>query len=318
MKRLKIILITAMLFFILFGLYLAKNGKKEYSQSEFVLDTACSVTFYGKDAKEAAGRVFDEVRRIEGLMSMYKKDSDISRINRAKAGDKVKVSGDTYKVIKAALEICQRSGGAFDITVAPVTRLWNFTGENPKIPSKEEISKALISVGYENIVLDENNTVIKKNSSLEIDLGGVAKGYAGDRAKEIAKKYNLTGGIIDLGGNIVCFGTNPHSENGRWTVGIQLPFSPSGTYRKTVEVKEGSVVTSGNYQRYFEENGRLYHHIINPYDGYPSEQNYDSVTIVTDSAMTGDCLATAAYVLGEEKGSELAKEYNGKIYYEKN
>ncbi len=317
MKRLRIALILIMICFILFGLYLSKTGKKEYSKSEFLLDTACSVTFYGKDAKEGAEAVFDEIRRIEGLMSMYKPDSDISRINSAQAGEKVKVSTDTYNVIKTALEICEKSGGAFDITVAPVSKLWNFTGENPKVPSQEEIQKALTTVNYENIVLSENNTVTKKNSNTQIDLGGVAKGYAGDCGKKVAQTYNLTGGIIDLGGNIVCFGENPNSNNGKWVVGIQVPFKASGTYKNTIEISSGSVVTSGNYQRYFKQDNKLYHHIIDPKTGYPKEQDYNSVTIVSDNALMADCLATAVYVMGEETGEALAMEYGGKIYYEK-
>ncbi len=318
MKKIKYVLIFGMLCLLVWGIYQTQKSDKEYSKTEFVLDTTCSVTFYGKDAKEAADAVFDEVRRIEKLMSMYLENSDVGRINSAKANEKVKVSPDTYKVIKTALEVSKKSDGAFDITVAPVTELWDFKGENPKIPPEEELKQALEAVGYENIVLEDENIIIKQNSDTKVDLGGSAKGYAGDCALGIAKKYDLTGGIIDLGGNIICFGQNPKSENGKWIVGIQVPFEPAGTYEKTVEIGQGAVVTSGNYQRYFELDGKLFHHIINPETGYPSEQKYDSVTVAAESSLEADCIATAAYVLGEDKGRKLIETYNGKIYYENN
>ena len=249
-------------------------------------------------------------------MSMYNENSDVSRINRAKAYEKIKVSEDTYSVIETALKISEESGGVFDITVAPITKLWNFTAQEPKIPEKQEIEKALLKVGYKNIALGDNFTVLKLKDDTQIDLGGIAKGYAGDKARAVAESFDLDGGIIDLGGNIVCFGENPKRENKKWTVGIQIPFAPNGTYNKTIEITEGAVVTSGNYQRCFEKNGKLYHHIINPVNGYPHNADYDSVTITQESSLKADCLSTAIYIMGE-KGESLAKKYNGEVYFEK-
>lgn len=316
MKKLKYLLIVLMLCLVAGGIYIAGRADNEYTKTEFVLDTTCSVTFYGKDAKAAADAVFDEVRRIESLMSMYKEGSDVSRINIAKEGETVKVSKDTYAVLKTALSVCEKSGGGFDITIAPITALWNFGAENPKVPKKEAIENALLSVDYKNIVLCDNLMVIKLKTETKIDLGGAAKGYAGDCARAVAEQYNLKGGIIDLGGNIICFGENPKSDNGKWVVGIQIPFEPSGTYEKTVEIDEGTVVTSGNYQRYFEKNSTIYHHILNPETGYPKDGEYDSVTVIADSSLVADCLSTAAYVLGEDDGTKLVKSYNGKVYFE--
>lgn len=319
MKRLKYLLTVIMVCLIGLGLYLAfKNQNSGYTKTEFILDTTCSLTFYGKDSKEAADAAFDEIRRIESLMSMYRDDSDVSRINLAKAGEKVSVSPDTYKVIKTALKISRESGGAFDITVAPVTQLWNFSAEKPTVPAKESIEKAHASVGFENIVLGEDYCVTKLKSETQIDLGGAAKGYAGDCAARIAEKYNLTGGIIDLGGNIICFGENPKSEDGRWKVGIQVPFKAAGTYEKVIETGQGAIVTSGNYQRFFEKDGKKYHHIIDPKTGYPKDCDYDSVTVVLKSSLEADCLATAAYVMGRENAEKLIDKYNGEIYFEDN
>lgn len=317
MKKLRYLLMGLFVLLFVFGLWYGKTRQiKEYTKTEYLLDTSCSLTFYGKEAEAAANAVFDRIREIDDMMSLYKETSDVSRINGAAAGETVRVSGDTFKVIETALKICEESGGAFDITIAPVTQLWDFGGENPEVPNEEEIAKALNSVGYQNIVLGKNNTVTKLNGCTQIDLGGAAKGYAGDCAAEVAKKYNLTGGIIDLGGNIFCFGENPKSDDGRWKVGIQIPFSPAGTYDRVVTISEGAAVTSGTYQRYFEAGGEVYHHIIDPETGCPARQDYSSVTVVLNNSLEADCLATAAYVMGREKAEEIVQKFGGEIYFE--
>lgn len=316
MKKLKIVLSVMLSCFIFLGLYLSQTRKKEYSATEFVLDTSCSVTFYGRNAKEAADAVFAELRRLDDLMSLYKSSSEVSKINAARAGEAVSVSKDTYEVLKTALEICEKSGGAFDITLAPVTMLWGFGSKDEKIPEDKELKSAVSKTGYEKISLKDGQTVIKSEDGVKIDLGGAAKGYAGDCARKVAKSYGLTGGIIDLGGNIICFGENPKSDDKKWTIGIQIPFEPSGTYEKTVVLDEGAVVTSGIYQRYFELDEKLYHHIIDPKTGYPARRDYKSVTVVLDNSLKADCLATAAYVLDKESAKTLIEQYKGEIYYE--
>ena len=317
MKKIKYMLIGLLAVLLIFGLWYGKRSKAgEYTKTEYVLDTTCSVTFYGNDAEAAAKAVFSEINRIDALMSMYKKSSDVAKINSAKAGETVTVSEDTYKVIKTALSISEMSGGAFDITVAPVTVLWDFGAEKPSVPMDSEIEEALSKVDYKAIELCDNNTVVKRNDGTMIDLGGAAKGYAGDCAVKAAEKYSLIGGIIDLGGNILCFGENPKSDNGKWTVGIQVPFSPAGTYEKVVEISHGAVVTSGTYQRYFDSGGKKYHHIIDPKTGYPANRAYDSVTVVLNNSLEADCLATAAYVMGTDAGKNLAEELGGEIYFE--
>ncbi|MBE7012117.1 MAG: FAD:protein FMN transferase [Ruminococcaceae bacterium] len=315
MKKIRYVLIALMIGCLIFCFWLISNKNNKYEKQEFIMDTTCSITLYGKECEAAGNAIFDEIRRIDSLMNMHDEKSEISRINRAKANEKIKVSNDTYYVLKTALEICRESDGAFDITIAPVTSLWDFKSGKAEIPSEESIKNALLCVGYYNIVLDGNNTVYKLKDESCIDLGAAAKGYAGDKALEVAKKYSLTGGIIDLGGNILCFGENPTGDNGKWKVGIQTPFKQTGTYEKIIEIDNKTVVTSGTYQRYFEKSGKIYHHIIDPETGYPSRQKYNSVTIVADSSLKADCLATAIFVMGE-KGKNLAKKYNGDVYIE--
>ncbi len=315
MKKLKNILILFMIICLFCGLIIVGNNRsKEYKKTEFLMDTGCSVTFYGNESETAAEAVFDEIRRIDRLMDMYDDESDIGRINNAESFEKIKVSEDTYYVLKTALEICSVSNGMFDITIAPLSKLWNFTAQNPQTPSQEQIGNALACVGYENIVLENGDTVYKLNSETKIDLGAAAKGYAGDVAVATAKKFDLTGGIIDLGGNILCFGENPNNKR-IWSVGIQKPFEATGTYDRIVEITEEAVVTSGTYQRYFEKSGVMYHHILNPETGYPKMQDYNSVTVVAKSSLEADCLATAIFVGGKESLS-LYSDYDCEVYFE--
>lgn len=313
MKKLRYLLAAVFILVLLCGLW-KKNDSREFTQTEFLFDTTCSVTFYGKEAEKAAEAVFLRLAQIDELMDMYSEDSDVAKINRAAAFEEVKVSSDTFNVISAAFEISEISKGAFDITIAPLKKLWNFDAKTPHIPSDEEIDAAKAFVGYKNITLDSRKMTVSKNvGEAEIDLGGAAKGYAADEAAKLAKKYDLSGGIIDLGGNILCFGKNPKSENGKWKIGIQKPFAPTGTYERVIETDGGAVVTSGIYQRYFKSDGKIYHHILDPETGKPKTAEYEGVTVEMKSALYADCLATAVYVMGKS-GAAAVREMGGRCY----
>lgn len=294
-----------------------KGTRQEYSKTEFMLDTECSVTVYGnsKKAKSAVEAAFEKISEIESYTSMYIENSDVSKINSAKSNIPINVDNTTFEILKLAAEVAEKSSGAFDITVSPVKELWNFKSA-AAVPSDEEIAKQLKNVGYNQIVLDENfKTVTKLNSDVKIDLGGIAKGYCGDAAKEVLKEYDIECGIVDLGGNITVFGTNPNSEDGKWGIGIQIPFEPTGSFKDVVRVNDLSVVSSGNYERYFEYKGKIYHHILDPCSGYPADNGFNQVTIIHESSALSDALSTACYVLGREKGEELAKSYGAEIYF---
>ena len=291
-----------------------KSGDR-CTEERFIFDTVCSITAYGDGAEEAVSKTFDRLEQIHSATNFYAENSEVSKINSAKAGQEIKLSRDLTEILDAAIKIEKESQGAFDITVATVTELWDFKNEGV-VPEADKISAALKFVGGEKLIFDkENMTVIKTADEVKIDLGGVAKGYAGDVVVESLKACGVSGAIVDLGGNITCFGTNPDNEDGKWRIGIQKPFAPTGEYETVVEVSGGAVVTGGTYQRYFEMNGKKYHHIINPDTGYPTEQSYNSVTIVTETGVYGDCLATACFVLGEESGKALADKYGARVYY---
>lgn len=305
MKKLGWIFAALLFVVMLAGLYFNQYDKRNGTEETvFLFDTICTVKAYGENSKEAVGKAVDRLTEIHKKTDVFSKDSEVTKINSADGGEAIEVSDDVIKIILVALEIEEKSSGAFDISVAPLVDLWDFHGEG-RIPSAEELEKAKGIVDESEILL-VGNRVIKQKSETKIDLGGVAKGYAGDVAIEVMKESGVSGAILDLGGNITFFGTNPESENGSWRVGVQKPFAPTGEYEEIIEKEEGAVVTSGTYQRYFEKDGEKYHHIIDPKTGYPVKHDYSSVTIVSDSALVADCLSTACFVLGEEAGKTLA------------
>jgi len=295
-----------------------KNTSDEFTGKEFLFDTYCTVTVYGKNAEEAVSAVFERVSEIHNATNIFSADSEVSAINSAKKGEKVPVGEDVARILSVAQKVQKASDGAFDVSIAPIVLLWNFGGEG-HVPSNEELEKALTVSGGEMVVFDSDaRTVVKGDDAARIDLGGVAKGYAGDEAISVLKRFEVEGAIVDFGGNILCMGKNPNTETGLWRIGLQTPFAPTGEYNeeKILEIAEGAVVTSGNYQRYFEKNGTKYHHIIDPSTGYPVESDYNSVSVVADSGLVGDCLSTACFVLGREKGEVLAEEFGAEIYFD--
>ncbi len=317
MKNLKYVLSSLVVVALMSGLFIRGiKQNKEITKQEFLFDTLCSITVYSKKDAAAMDKAFETAAEIHHLADFWSDSSDTSKINNAKANEPVKVSPHTINMLTLSQEIFKKSHGAFDVTVAPVSHLWRFDQGNPTPPSDAQIKALLPGIDSNDLVLDtKTNTVTKKKITTQIDLGGIAKGYAADKAAEALKKMNVKSALIDFGGNIAAIGENPKTKNKKWRIGLQMPYAPTGEYSKIVEVAEGSIVTSGTYQRYFEHNGNRYHHIIDPKTGYPSKQGYDSVTVITSDAATADCLATAIYVLGKNQGVALAKEYNAEVYF---
>lgn len=308
MKILSIILILV----ILLGgcSFLPRNS---YAETQFLLDTVCTIDAGGENAEIAVKAAFDEIGKIQKKVDFYDENSLVSTFNKMDANQEISLDKDTLSIIKTCLDISQASQGAFDITVASITEIWDFKEKH--IPTQKEIEASLENVGYENLVLDETKgTLLKKHKDVKIDLGGAAKGYCADVAVNILKEHGAEYGLINLGGNIVAFGKNPKRKDGTWQIGIKKPFSQGETYEKTVTVEGlGAVVTSGTYERYFYEGDTLYHHIIDPKTGYPADNNISGVTIKTSSALLGDCLSTACLVSGEEKAIELMEKFEGEI-----
>lgn len=294
MKRLIFSLIAVAVIILIFVFCVPR----EHTQTDYAMNTVISVTLRSTSAEETAQKAIAEVKRIDSLMSTTLPESDIYKINSAKAGTYVKVSDETYELIKMSLMVSDKTDGAFDITVNPLSEKWNFTSSNPKIPEKEDIEKLLRLVNYKDVLLnDADKSVCLANDGMSISLGAVAKGYAATRAMEILKQAEVKDAIIDLGGNIYALGDKK--------IGIQTPFKARGEYFTVCEVTDTSVVTSGAYERYFEENGKIYHHIIDPQTGYPADSDIKSVTVISEDSALADALSTAIFVSGTKRAEDI-------------
>ena len=272
----------------------------------FFLNSILTLDIYdtGLDNAKINQEVEDRVRELENKMSTKIATSEVSKINDNAGIDKVKVSDDTYTVIKEALKYGKISKGKFDITVGNLVDLWGIGTENEKVPSEEEIQKALATVDYNKVEIDDNNkTVFLKDKGMKIDLGAIAKGYVADEIVKILEKDGVKSAIINLGGNVYVYG-NKGGKN--FKIGIRNPLSPDpNDYLGIYQSQNESVVTSGVYERFFVKDGTRYHHILSTSDGYPIDNNLISTSIITKSSMDADALSTTTFALGLEEGLKL-------------
>lgn len=302
MQKKYMLFITILLFF-LFTSCSSPQKNEKISVTGLYFDTVIQIDAWGAEIS-----TLEECKKIcekyESLFSNKIKSSEISRIN-ASAGHPVKVSRETLDLISLGLRYCELSGGKFDITIAPLSDLWNFS-DNPEhiIPDSKLIEDACTHVDYRNVQIDEAaSTVTLRDPQAQIDLGGIAKGYIADQLKSYLEQEGVEHALINLGGNVLTLGTSINGSPFR--IGIQKPFDEQNRSIDIVEVSDRSVVSSGVYQRYFEQDGILYHHILNPETGYPYDNNLLQATIISDHSADGDALSTCCFALGLEKGSAL-------------
>lgn len=263
-------------------------------------------------------------KKYHAMFSNKLEDSEISQINNA-GGNPVEVSDETITLLKKAIYYGDLSNGAFDVTIAPVSNLWDFHAETPAPPSPEAINEAVSHVDYKNIFID-GNTVRLLDPYAAIDVGGIAKGYIADILKKYLNEHGVKHAIINLGGNVLAMGSRLDGSD--YNIGIQKPFDMTGEAVTSVRISNKSVVTSGTYQRYFEADGKLYHHILDPHTGSPCENSLNSVTIITNSSLTADALSTTCFLLGYDKSMRLIEQLDNvdavfitkdnKIQYSKN
>lgn len=277
---------------------------KATTLTEFYFDTVITITIYDGKTDESFTKLiencFSMCDEYEQIISRTIADSDTSKINTSK-GEAVTVSDTEAELIKHSLYYSELTKGKFDITIAPLSTLWNFGNKDTSVPSENSIISALTHIDYNNIILD-GNTITLKDSSAAIDLGGIAKGYIADKLKSYLLSEGITSALINLGGNVLTIGTKP--DGSAFKIGITKPFS-GDDYSAIVNTKDKSVVTSGVYERCFYENDKLYHHILDPDTGYPCDNGLYSVTIISDESIKGDALSTSCLVLGLENGLKL-------------
>ena len=283
----------------------AEKELPKVSEVGFYLDTVITLTAYTDDAQVLKDGLA-ECGRLEKMLSRTVEGSDVWQINHAK-GDSVTVSDETAEVLRCALEISKQSGGAFDITIAPASTLWDFKSDTPALPDAEALAAAAELVDYTKLELDGNT--VRLPEGMMIDLGGIAKGYIADKVKAFLEEKGVKHAILSFGGNIVAIGVKP--DGSPWKVGIQDIDKPTGEHMLVSRNTGGSTVTSGIYERGFEQDGVRYHHLLSPHTGWPVQNELASVTIFSDSSMQGDALATAAFVLGTEEGLKLIESLEG-------
>ncbi len=281
------------------------------SASIFAMDTVMELTAYGDNAQEALTAGAKEINALDALLSAQRPESDIAKLNRAK-GETVTVSDETAQLLERALALCEDTGGALDVTIYPVMRAWGFDSKDYRVPSEDELAKLLEQVDYAAISVKGNTVTVPEG--VELDLGAVGKGYAGDRIVALWRDMGMESGLLCLGGNVQCLGAKPDGTD--WSVGIRDPEDESALLA-TVTGRDMAVVTSGAYQRYFDEGGVRYHHIMDPATGKPAHSGAASVTIVAGSGVLCDALSTALYVIGPDKAADYWRAHRDfeMIYY---
>ncbi len=288
-----------------------KSSDDREMRSRLVMDTKVDVTLFGVSSQEAtavANEMFEEMERLENILSRHISGSDISRINDAAGKNWVSVEPETVDVLKESIAAAELTEGVFDPTVGILLRLWGFGTEDPKVPSPDELEHALQLVGYDYIQIDEeNNKVFLTQPGMNIDVGGIAKGYVVDRGQDVTAEAEIKAVFINAGGDISIRGSRP--QGGKWRVAIQDPDNPQ-EWIAIIEMEEGSIATSGDYQRFFEQEGVIYHHILDPFTGFPA-RHVTSVTVTGPSTSMVDALTTGIFVLGVERGLDLLEALPG-------
>jgi thiamine biosynthesis lipoprotein len=286
-----------------------KSGTKtESSDDIFAMDTYMSLKAYGSHGEKAIKAAKEEIQRLDALWSVGESQSEITRLNKEK---KLKVSKETVELVKDSKKIWEETNGAFDLTVYPLMEAWGFTTQKYRIPSEKEIKNYLkLSIGMNRVQVDETSQTISLDKNAKIDLGGIAKGYTSSQVAQIFKENGVTSGMMSLGGNVQVIGKKP--DGSRWKVGIQSP-NDSMDMVGTYEAEDEGVITSGGYERYFEKNGKTYHHILDPATGKPSDSNLISVTIISSDGTSADMLSTTLFVLGKDKAISYWKKHQDKF-----
>jgi thiamine biosynthesis lipoprotein len=309
-KYINIILLTIITAIMISGCgNVKKNQELSTSKQGFFLNTFIDLKIFGTDNIEILNESFDTISKLEKILSVHLKDSEIQKINSNAGIEPVKVSEDTMYLMEKSLEYANDTGGLFDVTIYPLVDLWDITN-NPHIPVEKDILAEKEKVDYKKIIIDkENMTVFLKDKDMKLDLGGIAKGYIGDLVLKELKSKGIEKGILNLGGNVILIGEK--SDKKPWKIGIQDPNGDTGAYLGTLEISDKSIVTSGIYERYFEEDGKRYHHILNPYTGYPEDNELAGISIISNNSTDGDALSTSVFLLGLEKGIEYVNSKDG-------
>lgn len=287
-----------------------KKKAEPIHRTELFMGTAIKVTVYDKQDEEILDKVFKRIIEIEDLVSINKDNTEITNLNKNAGIKGVKLSEDSFNIIKKGLEYSKLSNGGYDVSIGPLVKLWSIGLPEAKVPNKDEIKNVINKIDYKKVkVNDETKEVFLEDKGMMLDLGSIAKGYAADEIVKVLKENNVKQAIIDLGGNIYALGLKDGDKD--WKVGIQDPFTERGNVVGSVEVSNKSVVTTGIYERFIEKDGVKYHHILNPKDGYPYKTDIAGVSIIADKSVDADGLSTLVFTKGLNEGIKFIEDLDG-------
>lgn len=299
----KLISLAVLAAFALINLCGCKSEAPLFEEELYALDTIITISVYS-GSRAALDYAENEIRRLESLLSASDENSDIAKINES-SNAFVPVEEETFQLIKTALMLSNQTDGCFDITVYPAVKLWGFTSSKLYIPTEQELLNVKSLIDYTNVELNEDDKSVRVPNSTQLDLGAIAKGFIADKAAEALINGGVTSAILNFGGNIRIIGSKPVDKD--FTIGIKAPFSDG--YFATVAARDITFSTAGGYERYFEKDSEIYHHIINPHTASPAETDVLSATVLGEKGELCDALATACFVLGSEQSKALCEKY---------
>lgn len=289
----------------------APSIKTPVSHTYFIFDTVVTLRVFDERMTSAHFDSIDQLlKKIDSEMNRKHTGSEIDLVNRQAGMNAVNISEETFLVIETALKYAAQSGGRFDPTVGPIVDLWGIGSEDAAVPESGSLANALPLIGYQGVTLDRAAlSVGLAKAGMSLDLGAIAKGYAADVIALYLKEQGFRSAIIDLGGNVIAMGGKPDGSD--WTIGIQAPDEQRGRHLGIIKVNNKTIVTSGVYERFFKENGVVYHHILDPVTGYPVDNDLLSVTILTEESMVADAMSTSVFSLGLEDGLKFVEAHEG-------
>lgn len=305
MKKFRTMGVLMLFFSLLVGC--SRYLTQPLSKTVTLFDTIVTIKIYDKDSEAVLNQCIAQCQDYESRFSRTLEGSEIYQLNHA-GGQAVELSDDTIELIQLGLKYSELTDGKFDITIAPLSDVWDFKNNSGKIPDEKAIQEAKRHIGYQNVQINGNHVRLL-DPKASIDLGAVAKGFIADKLKEYMLEQGVDHALIDLGGNVLAIGGKPNGSS--YNIGIQKPFDQMGASITSVKIEDGSIVSSGIYQRYFKIGETIYHHILNPVTGYPYDNDLLGVTIICDSSADADCLSTACFVLGENAGMQFINNMPG-------
>jgi thiamine biosynthesis lipoprotein len=281
---------------------------ERFDSELFAMDTFMTLTAYGPHATEALEKAGEEIQRLEAILSTGLEDSEVSKINSMGEGVMTEVPAS---LMASSIELWKKTDGAFNPAILPVMRLWGFTDGSFRVPGEDELQAALALLDVSLIDFDqETGRVSFGKEGMAVDFGGIAKGYTSARIMDIFDECGVTSAMVNLGGNVQTYGTKPDGK--KWKIAVQDP-KKEGNYLCIIDSAGQAIITSGGYERYFEEDGVRYHHIIDPSDGYPADNGLVSVTIVSADGTLADGLSTSLFVMGRDKAIDYWREHSGEF-----